>query len=141
MKNHLILACLTASVSCAGAHLQAPPDLRTIAASDTVYLVHVVSVDKFTNFSVTEVLRGKPASQLVLNAHPLSAFDVDIVPNTDWILYRNAGGVKGCVGFIMEGDCEWVPVSANPANHDRLSGYRFSVSQIRDYLRDHPGNQ
>jgi hypothetical protein len=141
MRPFLICIVLCVFHSTAEAHHQAPPGLGTVAASDTVYLVHVQSVDESSKFgvplitfSVAEVLRGPAASRLVLNAE----LELDFKPNTNWIIYRIPWGSKDWIGWALEGDREWIPLSTDPANHNWLSGYHFSVDQVREYLRTHP---
>jgi hypothetical protein len=138
MKKFLIGIGLLFSVAVANAHIQVAPDLTTIAKSDSVYVTRVTaSVNGRISFSVNEVLRGAARSSLVLQ--PYLGGD-SFLKNSNWILFRHAGGFKDCVGWAMKGDCEWLPVSATRGAGTAVSGYRFSVDQIRNYLRQHPAS-
>jgi hypothetical protein len=59
------------------------PATSYFAYADTIYLVHVISVEKdLATFSITEDLRGKPLKILTLKTEFPAAF----TPNTDWLL-------------------------------------------------------
>jgi hypothetical protein len=138
MKLLLICVGLLFSITVASAHEQEAPDLATIAGSDSVYLVKVTtSVNGRTSFSVDDVLRGPSRPSLTLQPY----LGGDTFPkDSKWILFRHAGGFKDCVGWAIKGDCEWLPVSATKGVGTAVSGYRFSVDQIRNYLHQHPAS-
>jgi hypothetical protein len=120
------------------AHLQGAPDLGTIAKSDAVYLVIAGSSSgAHTLFRVDEILRGSQRASLNLQPYPGGD---SFFAGSSWIIFRHSGGFPDCVGWAMKGDCEWLPVSATPGIGTSVSVYRYSVKQIKDYLKSHPAN-
>jgi hypothetical protein len=88
----------------AEAHPATPwPDY--LAGADKVCLARVTSVegDKVT-FEVTDVLRGKTGPVLVL-----TSVNIKFTPKSEWPLVSCPTGFKDSVGFVMAGDCSWIP--------------------------------
>jgi hypothetical protein len=143
MKVLLFCIAVLGLAQSVSAHTQSPPDLATIAHSDTIYLVEVDSITatqgdvaESITVSVLETLRGKPVLSMTLEPYGVRDFTTT---GTKWILFRHpGGGFKDCVGWATKGDCDWIPISVTPNLGIGCARYRFSVDQIRNYLNQHP---
>jgi hypothetical protein len=126
----------------ADAHPQSIPTLDYVAGSDAVYLVKVSSAQVHQDgahignitFSVTEVMRGQSRPSLTLTAYE----DYDFKENTEWIIFHHPGGFKDCVGWAMEGDCEWLPLRITRDGDKVTAQWVGPLDQVREYLRQHP---
>jgi hypothetical protein len=138
MRTFVLVIAFLSLVRIASAHLQAAPDLGTIATSDEVYLVHAGEVSgSHRAFLVDEVLRGPQRTSLSLEPYPGGD---TFTAGSAWIIFRHKGGFPNHVGWAMKGDCEWLPVSAKPGIGTRVSRYHYSVDEIRAYLKTHSPN-
>jgi hypothetical protein len=141
-KALLVLVVFLTFIRFASAHPWAPPDLGYVAGSDSVYLVKVISSAsgpdsvhpaKIT-LAVTEVLRGPLQSKFMLAAYE----DYDFKKDTEWIIFHNPSGFKDCVGWAMEGDCEWLPIPVTRDGDKVTAKWVGPLDTVKEYLRQHP---
>jgi hypothetical protein len=142
--KRILLALILAVPFCSvvSAHPYSPPTLDWLPRSDAVYLVTVDSIkvlnDGFktetVKFLTTEVLSGKSQDSLTLTAVEGFTF----TPHAKYILIHNPGGFKDCVGWTIEGDPEWWPIAVTGDGDVATAKPLGSLSEIRQYLSDHP---
>jgi hypothetical protein len=138
----LVLTTLLALMGSAGAHPFAPPTLDYVAKSDVVYLVRAGSSVPGPDsvhpakvvFSITEVLRGNDHAPLVLSAYEWNPYPKD----SEWIIFHNSSGFKDCIGWAMEGDCEWLPIKVTRDGGKESAEWVGPLDGVRQYLHDHP---
>jgi hypothetical protein len=137
------------------AHPVSIRSLDMVGRSDAVYLARVISVkehrdgasDNQITFSITKTLRGPTltlrqfspmvggvsATFLVLTGYE----DFNPKVNSEWMLLHNPSGFKACVGWAMEGDCEWLPLTVG-RDGDKITTEVGPIDKVSDYLEDHP---
>ena len=138
----LFLFAFIAGALSAAAHDFAPPTLQYVAASDSVYLVKAVSIApgpdsvhlaKVT-FVVIEVLKGPKQSKF-----ELEQFESDPdKKGSEWIIIHNPTGFKDCVGWAMEGNCEWLPIAITRNGDSVTAQWLGPLNKVREYLHQHP---
>jgi hypothetical protein len=123
-------------------HPFAPPTLAYVANSDSVYFVRTESSEAGPDsvhpakvkFSITEVLRGQTQPPLTLLAYEWNPFKT----GTEWIIFHNTSGFKNCVGWAMEGDCEWLPIQVTRKGDHLDAEWLGPMDGVVKYLHDHP---
>jgi hypothetical protein len=118
--------------------------MDALASSDAVYLVKVRSespafdptMGKIT-FTITEVLRGANHSALKLSSYG----GADFKPESEWVLYHHPTGLKDSVGWLLKGDCEWLPIRVTRADGTMKAEWIGSLDKLRKYLELHPFEQ
>jgi hypothetical protein len=141
MKKILFLFSLWLMVGFALAHPVSIRSLNMVGSSDAVYLVRVTSVkdhrdgayDNRINFSTTHVLRGPSKPLFALTGYE----DFNPKVGSEWILLHNPSGFKACVGWAMEGDCEWLPLTVSHQGNETVTEVG-SLTKVSDYLASHP---
>ena len=116
--------------------------LETLADSDAVYLVRVISLkdargDVFSDrvgFSITEVLKGKRRPSLTLTPLFLS----DFKKGAEYILYYTDSDFKDTVGWNgVEDVCQWLQLRISHHGGKIMVEKIGPLDQLKNYLRQH----